>query len=151
MRQLEPPEGFRVETRGGVCFVARDGEWKSLREADLHLPAGWDRYLVESVVRAGRGSTATLELDSGLRLRLKQLRRGGAVARLWRERFAGVRRLTDNLRLPLEATRRGVATPLPVVLLVVEGPPGLYRGWLGTEEIGLSRRTCRRERGQDQQ
>ena len=132
---VAPPEGFRVVTRGHASFLARAAEIEALREAGLDRPDGWDRRTGDQETRAGRGATATLELGGGPRLRLKQLRRGGALAALWRERFLGSRRLLDNLRIPLEAARRGVATPLPVVLLVVQGPRGLFRGWLGTEEV----------------
>ena len=132
---VAPPEGFRVETRGHATIVARAAEIESVREAGLDRPEGWDRWTGAQGTGAGRGATATLELPGGPRLRLKQLRRGGALAALWRERFSGSRRLMDNLRIPLEAAARGVATPLPVVLLVVQGPPGLFRGWLGTEEV----------------
>ena len=130
-----PPEGFRGVTRGRAFFVARAAEIETVREAGLDQPEGWDRWTGARGTGAGRGATATLDLPGGLRLRLKQLRRGGALAALWRERFSGSRRLLDNLRIPLEAAARGVATPLPVVLLVVQGPPGLFRGWLGTEEV----------------
>jgi len=129
------PAGFQVSSRRNATLVARAEAIESLRAAGLDLPEGWERLTGEQGARAGRGATATLELSGGLRLRLKQLRRGGSLAFLWRERFCGVRRLLDNLRIPLEAAGRGVATPLPVALLLVPGPPGLARGWLGTEEI----------------
>ncbi len=66
---------------------------------------------------------------------LKQMRRGGMTRAVWRDRYAGKRRLIDNLRNPLEAARRGVPTAAPVALLLVEGPPFLFRAWLAVEEI----------------
>ena len=41
----------------------------------------------------------------------------------------------DNLRMPLEARRRGVDTPEPLALLAVRGPGPLVRGWLAVEWI----------------
>ena len=76
-----------------------------------------------------------MSLGDGTRLLLKQLRRGGAVAAIWRERFVGSRRLLHNLLVPLAAIERGVRTPRPLALLLVAGPPGLVRGWLAQEEI----------------
>jgi hypothetical protein len=49
--------------------------------------------------------------------------------------MVGRRRLVDNVRIPAEAVRRGVATPSAPALLLLGGPPGLYRGWLAVEEI----------------
>jgi hypothetical protein len=41
----------------------------------------------------------------------------------------------ENLALPLEVGRRGIATPAPHALLVATSGAGLYRGWLALEEI----------------
>jgi hypothetical protein len=130
-----PPEGFQVAIRGRSTFIARGSSFEALREAGLDRTDGWDRWTGGKEAQAGRGATAALKLHDGSRLRLKQLRRGGALAPLWFERFSGSRRLLDNLRIPLAAAGRGVVTPSPVVLLLEQGPPGLFRGWLGTEEI----------------
>ncbi len=70
---------------------------------------------------------------------LKQLRRGGLAARLWRDRFAARQRLFANLTIPRFARERGVATPAALALLVVGGPPGLWRGWLATETVAGGR------------
>src|SRR5262249_43892780 len=43
--------------------------------------------------------------------------------------------LLSNVTVPLEVSRRGIATAAPAALLVEEGPASLYRGWLATEEI----------------
>ena len=66
---------------------------------------------------------------------LKALRRGGLTSFVWRDHFLGARRLIDNLVIPLEAIRRGVATAAPVALLIERRPAGLCRGWLAIEEI----------------
>lgn len=83
---------------------------------------------------AGRGETRVVSLW-GRRARVKQLRRGGALARLWRERFVGTARLVANVTVPLAARARGLATPAPLGLMTLAGPPGLFRGWLATEEV----------------
>ena len=69
---------------------------------------------------------------------------GGLVGGLWRERFAGTRRLVDNLVVAREAVHRGVKTAAPVALLALRGPRGLYRAWLATEEIRDTRDLARR-------
>jgi len=130
-----PPEGFRVDSANRATLVARTSLGNSLVRAGLDRPAGWQQRLAVPGARPGRGATAVVELAGESWIRIKQLRRGGAVAGLWRERFLGAGRLFDNLRIPLEASSRGVPTPLPLALMLLEGPPGLYRGWLGLGEI----------------
>lgn len=80
-------------------------------------------------------ATARVELTPACVARIKQLRRGGWLAPLWRERFAGTRRVLENLRLPVEAARWGIATPAPLALLIERGLPGLVRAWLAVEQI----------------
>jgi len=136
MAEAELPEGFAEHRAGGATLIA----------ATEHLPAlvkqGLDRA-VEGIFNLepagaegrGRGSTARIPLGDGTRARIKQMRRGGVLGPLWRDRFRPGRRLLDNLRVPLAALARGVATARPVALWVVIGPPGLCRAWLATEEI----------------
>jgi 3-deoxy-D-manno-octulosonic acid kinase len=108
-----------------------------LLEAGLADPRRWEDHLArERRGRPGRGTTTRLELEVGPALRLKRMRRGGLTAGLWRGvNFPGTRRLLDNLRVPVEAARRGISTPSPVALLIVPGGRGLNRGWLAVEEI----------------
>jgi 3-deoxy-D-manno-octulosonic acid kinase len=80
---------------------------------------------------------------SGRAARIKRLRRGGWAAPLWRDRFPGRRRLLDNIRLPVEAARRGVATPWPLALLIDRRGPGLFRAWLAVDEVdAIDLRSC---------
>jgi hypothetical protein len=83
----------------------------------------------------GRGAIARVALDGGRRAVLKKLRRGGWAGPLWRDRFPGPSRPLANLDVPIEGARKGIPTAAPVALLLVEGPPGLFRAWLATEEI----------------
>jgi len=129
------PDGFEVERIGPDTFIAATHVKQGLARLGLQNAEGWMSLLRQGQQGAGRGSTATLELPSGERLRLKQLRRGGGTRHLWRERFPGRRRLLENLSIPLEAVARGIATPRPLALLLREGPPLLYRGWIAFEEI----------------
>jgi sec-independent protein translocase protein TatC len=109
----------------------------AFRDAGLERIAGWRRRLAAgSVETPGRGSLARLEILPGLPVVLKALRRGGALAPLWMNRFAGAHRVLDNLVIPLAAIERRVPTPAPLALLACSGPPGLWRGWLAVEEIG---------------
>jgi 3-deoxy-D-manno-octulosonic acid kinase len=131
----ETPAGFVQFEAGCGRLLVDDGVAAEVRSAGLTDPSGWERLLEESGTVVARGAIARHALPSGARRVLKQLRRGGWVGPLWRDRFLGARRLLDNLRLPLEALSRGVATPRPVALLIVEGPLRFFRGWLAVEEI----------------
>jgi len=129
------PDGFVVERRGRSALVADPGWIEELRRARLDRPERWVELLAAAPGSPGRGRTSTVRLPEGRSLRLKRLRRGGLAGPLWRDRMVGRRRLVDNLRLPAEVVRRRVATPLAPALLILGGPPGLYRGWLAVEEI----------------
>jgi hypothetical protein len=104
----------------------------------LGEPAGWERCLRQDAGERGRGSTSRIALDDGAAVRIKRLRRGGALGRTGFDRFFGSHRLLDNVRIPELAVARGIATPRAVALLLVPGPPGWFRGFLGTEEIRLA-------------
>ena len=43
--------------------------------------------------------------------------------------------MLENLRLPVDAARSGIATPAPLGLLIERGLPGLVRAWLAVEQI----------------
>jgi hypothetical protein len=131
----EVPEGFEaLRTDGTTLIVARDLR-ESIQSAGLESPENWQRHLTERGTGAGRGGTVRLRLAVGTTAVLKQMRRGGALAFLWRDRYLGTGRLLDNLRIPLEAIRRGVPTARPLALLLASGPPGLSRAWAAYEEI----------------
>jgi 3-deoxy-D-manno-octulosonic acid kinase len=132
------PRGYVVRAAGGRALIAAGSLVDALLAAGLDDPAVWERHLSERKARdgAGRGAAARLELDGGTRVVLKKMRRGGMLAALWRDRYPGSARLLDNLRIPLEARRRGVATPRPLALLLRRRGPGLYEAWLATEELG---------------
>jgi 3-deoxy-D-manno-octulosonic acid kinase len=80
---------------------------------------------------------------------LKQLRRGGLVGKLWRDRHLGIGRLIRNLTIPAEARRRGVATPAVVAVLCARGPVGLWRGWLAIAALDGEDLLARLRRGVD--
>jgi len=129
------PEGFEaLRTDGTTLIVARDLS-ESIRSAGLESPENWQRHLAERGSGAGRGGTVRLRLAGGTTAVLKQMRRGGTLAALWRDRYLGTGRLLDNLRIPLEAMRRGVPTARPLALLLASGPPGFSRAWAAYEEI----------------
>jgi len=129
------PEGFEARrTDGTTLIVARDRR-DSIESAGLESPENWQRHLAQRGSGAGRGGIARLRLADGATAVLKQMRRGGTFAALWRERYLGTGRLLDNLRIPLEALRRGVPTASPLALLLVSGPPGFFRAWAAYEEI----------------
>lgn len=134
----ELPDGFVASSHGRLTLIARADCAGDAMEAGLDEPGGWQRRLAVPAGSTGRGATALLELPSGRTARIKRLCRGGWTAPLWRDRFVGARRALDNLRLPVEACRRGVATPAPLALLIERRRSGLVRAWLAVDEIASS-------------
>jgi hypothetical protein len=129
------PSGFVTSSRGNVTLVSDARCTDGLVRAGLDDPPGWRRRLASAAPTSGRGASARVELTSGCVARIKQLRRGGWLAPLWCDRFAGTRRVLENLRLPVDAVRSGIATPAPLGLLIERGLPGLVRAWLAVEQI----------------
>jgi len=135
MTRFSPPAGFRVVAAGAGRLLVDDDLAGEVTACGLQRRGAWDELLRRAKPGVGRGATARLTLPSGRRLVLKKLRRGGLLGPLWRERFVGAGRLLDNLRLPEAARGRGLTTPAAPALLVVQGPPGLFQGWLALDEV----------------
>ncbi len=135
MSGLAVPPGTVVERRGRVTFVADERRLGALRAAGLADVARWQELLARPRAERGRGPAAIVPLAEGQAVRLKRLGRGGLLGPLWRERVIGRRRLVDNLWLPHEAACRGIPTSAVAALMMLAGPPGLYRGWLALEEL----------------
>jgi len=133
--ELDLPQGYVESRRDRARFVADVELEHELKRADLDRPAGWESRLRKPTAAPGRGATSLLSLGSGRVLRLKRLRRGGWTAPLFRDHFLGESRMLDNLRVSIEAGRRGVATPPVVALLMVRSAGGLVRAWLAIEEL----------------
>lgn len=125
---------FARRDRGGATLWVRSDLAGAAVDAGLDRVEGWESRLDRAA--GGRGPTGLLRIAApGPVARLKRLRRGGLAGPIWRDRFPGVSRILANLEAPAEARRRGVPTPEPLALFAVPGPPGLWRGWLATEEI----------------
>jgi 3-deoxy-D-manno-octulosonic acid kinase len=133
------PAGWTVERRRRDLLCVRRDVVDALRDAGLGSADDWRDLLERAPGGTGRGATARLELAGGLRAIVKKMRRGGLAARLWRDRFAGTRRLLANLTVAEEAKRRRIATPAPLALCLRTDLPGLYQAWLMTEEIARAR------------
>jgi 3-deoxy-D-manno-octulosonic acid kinase len=131
----EPAAGFERHDEGRGMLVADARLLPELVAAGFARPERWVAAGDDRSPGAGRGATARWTTAAGRELVLKQLRRGGAVGRWWRDRHFGTGRLARNLTVPAEARRRGVATPAVVAVLAVPGPPGLWRGWLAVEAL----------------
>ena len=129
------PEGFVLWTEGRAHLWVREELLDGVRRAGLDDPVCWQERLATRSLGSGRGSTARCHIPGGPHVLLKKMRRGGITGPLWRGRYPGLRRLLDNLEVPLETARRGVPTVTPVAMLTQEGPPLLYQGWLAMEEI----------------
>ena len=124
------PDGFVRVAHGPATLIADGRRLEALARAGLDAAEGWRR-----AAGSARGETARVELAPDCVARVKQLRRGGWTAWLWRDAFAGSRRVRDNLRLPVEVARRQVATPAPIAMWVEPCCPGFVRAWLAVEEV----------------
>jgi len=131
----------RVVVADGELWLA-EGFEEEAGEFGLADRARWELLIADGIA-GGRGKIAFIE-NSDRRVALKQLRRGGVAGRIWCERFSSRARLTANLSIPRIARERGVATPAALALLVVGGPPGLWRGWLAIEALRAARDMRRR-------
>lgn len=129
------PPGFTSGGEGPLRLLAPPERLEGLRAAGLDRPGRWQELIRQGSRRSGRGRVARWKAPCGETWILKQLRRGGVLAPLWRERFAGTARPVRNVALPLEAARREIPTPAPRALLLVGGPPGLCRAWLALHAI----------------
>lgn len=139
MTTASSPPGWIVERRRRDLLYVRQDLLDALRGAGLGSADDWRNLLARAPGGTGRGATARLELLGGPRVVVKKMRRGGLAARLWRDRFAGTRRLLANLTVAEEAKRRGIATPSPVALCLRADGLGLYQAWLMIEEIAQAR------------
>ena len=140
----EPPTGFVLRADGaGALYVAAPFE-SALSARGLHAWEGWEAALAAGSSASGRGATAVLDGGSGVRWRLKLMRRGGRLASVWRDRYPSARRLVSTLSASVEAQKRGVPTPDPVALIVKSGASGLMRAAMAFVEIEGSEDLARR-------
>lgn len=131
----EPPPGFVIRTEGrGALFVSAVAE-NDVRARGLTRWDAWQRALSSGSSSSGRGTTAIIDGPSGVRWRLKSMRRGGWLAWMWRDRYTSARRLVETLSASAEASARGVPTASPIALILEAGPWGLVRGAMALEEV----------------
>ncbi|HXV75100.1 MAG TPA: hypothetical protein VD788_02195, partial [Candidatus Polarisedimenticolaceae bacterium] len=90
------PEGYRRFDETGCTLIVRSEHAAAVRSAGFGRVDGWTTAL-RRVGGSGRGRAVAVALEGGTELVLKRMCRGGAFASLWRGRFAGFRRLLDNL------------------------------------------------------
>ncbi len=145
----EPTAGFERHDAGRSILIAEARLLPELVAAGFDRPERWSGAGAGRSQETGRGATRRWKPATGPELVLKQLRRGGAIGRLWRDRHLGVGRIARNVTVPAEARRRGVATPAVVAALAVPGPPGLWRGWLAVEALAGEDLLARLRRGID--
>ena len=135
VRWPEPPSGFvRIDDGPGALYARR--EWaEAIASARLGDEDMWHKGFAGAEGPAGRGATFRLRVSGAPGLVLKELRRGGAAARLRSRGFRGTTRLLANLRDPDLLVHRAVATPRAAALLVVPHGPGRFAGYLAMEEV----------------
>jgi 3-deoxy-D-manno-octulosonic acid kinase len=135
IRWPEPPAGFVVRASGGRALYVAEPLEADLRSRGLHEWEAWDRALAAGMTSSGRGATALVSGASGRLWRLKTMRRGGILGRLWRDRYPSAVRLVATLTASEEARARGIPTARPVALIVEVESGGLARGSMAFEEI----------------
>jgi hypothetical protein len=139
-----PPGGFVARPSGASVLYAAARVEGAVLSRGLSAAPGWVTALREGAHASGRSATTVVEGVEGTRWRLKSMRRGGALAILWRDRYPSAARLVATLTATVEARERGVPTPATVAMLVVRGPGFLARGFMATEEIEASEDLARR-------
>ena len=108
------PEGFEVRDLPNGALIVSSSFADRFQDAGLGEPRRWEELTGRgAAAAAGRGQTARVDLSGGEAVLIKKMRRGGLAGPLWRDRYPSTRRLLQNLRVPLDAARRGVATPAP--------------------------------------
>src|SRR5437867_1788365 len=130
---LAPPGFETVVSRPGTrAFLRRE-------YADLEARGGLqdpDRYLREhGSPGAGRGPLARVPLGPSRALILKKYRRGGALARLLPDVYAGWGRMLADLEASERARSRAVPVAAAAGLILRRRAPGLWSAYLLTEEI----------------
>lgn len=125
-----------------------EADFDELLAGGFDRPETWERALAAGRGAAsGRGVTAVIARGSGASWRLKRMRRGGAAAPLWKDRYPSAHRLVAILTVSSEALKRGIAGAAPVALLVTRGSAGLVRGFMAFEEIDGAEDLASRLRG----
>ena len=107
------PAGFELLRRDAETWIVAARHRAALERAGLLTLGSWQARLAGGR-SAGRGRTARVELGDGTWLRLKQMRRGGRLAGLWRERYLGSRRFLALEHSELLYLMRHV-NPLPLI------------------------------------
>ena len=140
----EPPAGFVVRPDGACALYVAAPLASAVCARGLDGWEAWDRALAGGSAASGRGATVVVDGGSGVRWRLKAMRRGGRLAGIWRDRYPSARRLVSTLSASVEAQMRGVPTADPIALIVKAGAGGLVRGAMAFEEIEGSEDLARR-------
>jgi hypothetical protein len=140
----EPPVGFELRPDGACALYVAKPLASAVGARGLRAWEAWDRALASGSFTSGRGATAVIDGVSGTRWRLKAMRRGGSLARVWRDRYPSAARLVATLSASAEARTRGVPTADPVALIVKAGAGGLVRGAMAFEELEGSEDLARR-------
>lgn len=134
----EPPQGFVLRLDGVCALYAAAPLADAVCARGLNVWKAWESALASGSAASGRGATAVVDGVSGVRWRMKAMRRGGRFARVWRDRYPSARRLVATLSASVEAQARGVPTAHPIALIVKAGTGGFVRGAIAFEELERS-------------
>ena len=135
---MQPRQGSELESRyPRTSLFYRKDLADEIDRLGLHDPARWGRsWSVVRRRRAGKNRPRATRSRLPWILTADAKRPGGTVLA---RPVPGDREARRQPGGSIEVARRGIATPPPVALLAVEGPRGLYRGWLATEEVDRAR------------
>lgn len=130
-----PPAGFVLRADGVQAIYVATSDEEAFRARRLQSPETWRQALVGEFAASGRGATAVICGGFAGPWRIKAMRRGGGLARLWSDRYPSARRLVDTLSVSAQAQDRGVPTARPIALVVEAERFGLVRAAMAFEEI----------------
>lgn len=130
---LRVPLGFTSTRHGRLRLIVRDA---TPEVADLLRRWAADDLPPARALLGGRGGVSAYQLRADLAVVLRPYRRGGAMARLTRDRYLGVSpRPLRELRASELLRERDVPTAEVLGAAVQWTVPGSYRGALATREV----------------
>jgi 3-deoxy-D-manno-octulosonic acid kinase len=104
---MHAPEGYRQVQRESSKALVLETEAVAVAHALFHPRA------LEPISTEGRGEAYRFPLEAGQGI-VRPYRRGGAMARLWRDRYLLVNRPLRELRIHLACYRQGLPVPEPL-------------------------------------
>lgn len=129
---MRGPPGFRHLVQGPRELWVAESLVEPVLRLELLAPGGLRRALARGGGASGRGHTAVVALPGrDARLHLRPLRRGGALAPLWRDRLLAPARPLAELDSLVRLAAAGAPVPEAALVLARRAGP-LWRACVGT-------------------